>query len=108
MPYQSSDTQQAQVALGVISETIQLACLSLAEKKMSLEAKNQPEETEDGLAVIKIRLDTLLKLERYLITAVRDEYAHIEKNAASIKPGDLTKIFEARNAKLIDSMLQGF
>lgn len=108
MRYQSIDTQQAQMALGVISEAIQLACLSLAEKKMSLEARNQAEETENGLAVIKIRLDTLLKLERYLIAAVRDEYAHIEKNTASINPADLPKIAEARNAKLIDSMLQGF
>lgn len=108
MTHQSSNTEQAQVALGVISDAIQLACLSLAEKKIALESQNQPDQTEAGLTVINIRLDTLLKLEKYLIATVRDEYAHIEQNALMIKPGDLPKIAEARNEKLIESMMQGF
>lgn len=107
MPYQSTNTEQAQLALGVISDAIQLACHSLADKKMALELQHQSDQTEAALSVINIRLDTLLKLERYLIAAVRDEYVHIEQNAATIKPADLPKIAEARNQKLIESMVQG-
>lgn len=107
MTNQSGNTEQAQVALGVISDAMQLTCLSLAEKKTALESQNQPDQTEAGLTVLSIRLDTLLKLEKYLIAAVRDEYAYIEENAPTIKLGDLPKIVEARNKKLIESMMQG-
>lgn len=107
MHFQSSNTEQAQYALGVISDAIHTACRSLADKKKELESQHQPDQTYAALTVINIRLDTLIKLEKFLVSAVQEEYVSIEKNAATIKPGDLPKIVEARNEKLVAAMMQG-
>lgn len=102
---QSVNTEQAQYALNMIIDAMQSVYAPLVDKKNELQELPSTDEIRTALAVINIRMDTLLKLEKFLISAVRDEYACIEKHA--VKPGELAKIIEARNKSFIEAMLQG-
>lgn len=100
-------TEQAQYTIGVIIDALKSAYVPLFEKKQELESLEKTEELRDTLVIINLRLDILLKIQKYLLEPIQNEYSFIEKSTDSIQPGDLVKIIDHRNSKFLKAIMQG-
>ena len=56
-------TEQAQSAIDVVIDSIREACVPLIEKLAEIEKQAFTENTEQAIAIIKLRLDVLAKIE---------------------------------------------
>lgn len=101
------DTEQAQYALANAIFTIREACISLFDKQKDLESQSGIADVADHIAVIKLRLDTLAKVELNLLTPLQEEYEYVGLSVEQQELGRGPAMAEERRAKFVASMMQG-
>jgi hypothetical protein len=107
MKNSSFDTEQAQYALGVTIDSIQNACSQLLQCKDELELLEETPEIRDQIEVVMLRLDTLIKVERYLLNPLQETYRKIGERTDILQPGGLITNSEEMNKDFVSSVLQG-
>jgi hypothetical protein len=107
MKISSFDTEQAQYALGVAIDSIQNAFAQLLQCKEELEFLEETPEIRDQIQIAMLRLDTLFKVEHYLLNPLQETYLKIGERADILQPGGLMKNREEMNKDFVSSVLQG-
>lgn len=98
-------TEEQQYAIDVIINSIREACVPLFEKLEQLKMLEQDESIETDITVIRLRLDTLAKVELKLLAPLKEEYARLEN--LLVQPGEGFAMHAARQNAFIESLLQG-
>ena|SRR5690606_3220208 len=100
-------TECEQYTVNVVIDAIRNAYSHIIEKIQELEKLENAEGINGKIAILKLRLDLLLKVENNLLIPLVNEYMLIEKSARHIAPGELSKIVAERQSKLAEALLQG-
>lgn len=100
-------TEQAQMAIANVIESIREAFSSLIDHKKHLENMQEREDVATAIAVINLRLDTLAKVELNLLAPLIEEYEYLENPIGQHEPGWLNKASKKRRADFVKSMIQG-
>lgn len=98
------DTESQRIVLELIQYQIQKVIDSLIEKKEQLELRPDNDEASE---VIMLRLDTLLKVSKYLISPLHDTYSFIDKGNDVMEMGDLKVMVDEMEKNLRLSLHQG-
>jgi hypothetical protein len=100
-------TESQQYAIDVVISSIREACVPLIEKMAELGQLERTDQIVQAIATIKLRLDTLAKVELNLLAPIKEEYAFIERSVGEIQPKDLPAMMNRRQSAFIDSIMQG-
>jgi hypothetical protein len=98
-------TEAQQHAIDFIIHSIREGCVPLFEKLEQLKRLDQDESIDAAITVIKLRLDTLAKVELKLLAPLKEEYVRLEN--LLVQPGEGFAMHAARQNAFIESLLQG-
>ena len=100
-------TEQAQMAIANVIESIREAFLSLIDHRNHLDNTQDREDVATAIAVINLRLDTLAKVELNLLVPLIEEYEYLENPIGKHEPGWLVEASKKRRADFVKSMIHG-
>jgi len=103
----SFSTETQKIAIDLARDAIKLAFIPLFEKLKELEAIDADEEVSKQIVLVKIRLDTLWKVQENLLSPIHEEYTTLGQSPLNIRPGDISNNIDIRNGKFVASLLQG-
>jgi hypothetical protein len=101
------DTEREQYTVGLIIDSLKEAFGPLIDKKIQLESQEGSEENNELIAIINLRLDTLLKIENSLLIPMQEEYRFLERSKAELKPNEIPTMILERNKKYVKAIMQG-
>lgn len=78
-----------------------------SEKIGTLQNFSNPKSTDELISLCKLRIDTLTKIEVFLILPLRDQYEALEIAATVSSPEDFLKNHNRGNLTLAVAILQG-
>ena len=99
------DTEPQQIAIASLRERIEWVCAVLFSEIEKYESQELEPETAEKLGIIRLRLDTLAKIDFLLMKPTAELYESFERTPPP--PGSLPKIRESIGASLVAAMLQG-
>lgn len=103
----SFSTESQTIAIGVARASIKAALVALFDKLKELESVATSEEISSKVDIVKLRLDTLIKVDNHLLSELHNLYSDLGKNPSSFGPGKLSAATDSRDRQLIASLLQG-
>ena len=101
------DTEAQQITIDLIIERIRYAIFALADKRNELVTQGDTQQVKDSLEIMAIRLDLLIKVERFLLEPIKEQYAFIARGSEVIQPGDITAMLNDTDNIFIKKVLQG-
>ena len=101
------DTEAQRIVIDVVIDGFHYAAASLIEKIKELEKCGDEESTQESIAVCKLRIDTLAKIEVLYMLPLREQYESFENPAKISSSNNLLEIYDRRNHALASALLQG-
>lgn len=103
------NTERERYTIGVIGDSIKEVNFALMDKLSELKdgCNIGDEDALEKSFFIKLRIDTLWKIEHLLLNELSGEYLALEKSLVDGNKPDVFDVIEKRQGKLIAAMLQG-